>query len=134
MALAGKALLLKAAASATPTDAVDGVRTAAFNRPRDIVDITTFGTSAAVDFRSKLAGLADGTIDLGGVYLPADTGQAHFKTLFNSGANLYLRMLYDGTTGDEIVTLVENFNIDADVAREVQFSTSCSRNGAVTPF
>lgn len=134
MALAGKALLLRAGTSATPTDAVDGVRTCTFNRPRDIIDITVFGPSAAVDYRKKLAGLQDGTIDMSGVYLPADTGQAHLETQFGNGGALFLRMLYDGTSGDEVETLVESFNIDGDVTREVQFSTSLSRNGAVTAF
>lgn len=132
MALAGKALLLKAGTSVTPTDAVDGVRTCVFNRGRDLIDITTFATSGSTDYRSKLAGLQDGTIDMGGTYLPSDTGQQHFETLFGTGAACYLQMLYDGTNGDEVVTIVENFNIDGDVTRDVQFSTSLSRNGTIT--
>jgi predicted secreted protein len=131
MALASKALRLFADTTSTAADAVDGVRTCVFNRGRDLIDITTFGTAGAVESRKRLAALQDGTIDISGTHLLSDTGLNHVRTGFNDGTDIYWRMLYDGTNGDEVQAIVENYNLDADVTRDINFSSSMSRNGTL---
>lgn len=132
MAVASKLLRLFAATSATATDVVAGVRTCTFNRSRDIVDITTFGTSGPAEARLKLAGLQDGTIDIAGTHLATtSTGIDHVKTGFENGTNIFWRMLYDGTNGQEVEVLPENYNIDVDPSRDINFSASMSRNGTL---
>lgn len=112
MASANTSLVLKCAATATPTVDFDGIKKATITLDRQEHDVTDFADST---FRKRILGLKDFPISLSGDAEFSDTSFALMRTSYGSGATVYVRILPDGTNGFEVGCLVKSMSFDNDV-------------------
>jgi predicted secreted protein len=107
-------------------DEVAGITQLAFNPTRDMLDSTAFADSGV--FRSKVPGLADGTIQMSGNFEPANAPQILVRTQFLNGGDLWALIKFDGTNGFKVKTKVSDFTVDASVDGLATFSATLAFN------
>lgn len=97
--------------------AIHGVKDSTYRHLCDMLDITHFGDT----HRGRKGGLLDTALPLSGSYDPADTtGQA----LLVPGNDVYIQVLYDGTSGSKIQMICENFEQGGSVDALQTFTSS----------
>lgn len=86
------------------------------------LDVTVFGSN----FKSFIAGLVNGTINISGFYVPGDTnGQAAMMTALLAGNTISdCKFLTDGTNGFSADAIVTNYTVDATPSGTVNFSAT----------
>jgi predicted secreted protein len=104
---------------------ISGVDDATYNRMAEILEVTEFGD----EYRSRIAGLKDTSVDLSGSYDPDDTdGQLELEP----GDDVWVALFPKGTSedGKQIKMIVENFEQSASVDGRQEFSSTLQGNGA----
>ena len=119
----------------TPVDISTDVTSVTFASPKGVVDVTTFGDN----YRDYLAGVADATIELEGIYDPASGKAGSILAVLSAGsATQSASWEYhpQGTAsgkpklnGECIVT---SFSVPAPLDEAVTFSASLQNTGTVT--
>lgn len=131
MSLPGYDVSIFVGASAAPSDEVTGINNFSLGDGRNMIDVTTFAGNAGA--MQRLAGLKDPSLTLSG-FFNSDTEQALLRSSHNSGADVYVRIAFDGTTPPhwECAFKVEtvDYGSSVDGAVEVTYSLAC--NGAPT--
>jgi predicted secreted protein len=133
MPYAGHGVQVRVAASDISGDVVGGSTSIDWNEVRELLETTAFGDSNRL---RDVAGLADLTVSLSGDFEPSDTGQALLKSSRASGADVFLRFLYDGSSGYKCAFKVASFNISASFDGKLEYSCDLEANGSagtVTP-
>ncbi len=95
------------ALTATPATALKGINSMSLTQDRTVIDVTDF---ANVD-KVKILGLKSGTITLSGFKDAGDAGQAILDAALISGADVFVRLLFDAVAGFEIVCKVAGTDI-----------------------
>ena len=128
MTLAGHPLVVKGGASANPATEIDGVNTLSYGPSATM--LTTVDFKDTTEHMTRMRGLKDGAISFGGDYEPADTATIALKAAHAAGTAFHVQILWDGTNGDEVQTIVESFSIESDTEGKVTFSASMLFNAA----
>ena len=99
--------VIKVDLTTVPTTLLKGVNTVSFGQERTSLDVTDF----TLDDKKFILGLKSGTSTLSGFKDAADAGQAILDAAYLSGADVFVRFLFDGTAGFEVVVKVSNIDI-----------------------
>ncbi|GEL75209.1 hypothetical protein [Myxococcus virescens] len=130
MALAG--YLARVAITATnvaPTtaDLVNPTMSTGMNRTAAELDNSYLGNA----YTSFILGKRGAEVPLEGDYDAADVAQARVIAAFESGASIWVHVLFDGTTGQRVEARCSGYNIGADQGGKVTFSATIKSVGAV---
>lgn len=115
---------------------IDGLTSWSMQKMRDVLNVTSFKDASA--HQIKIAGIKDGSFDIGGnvVFavstLTLDVGIKNIAQRARDGGTLTLRAKVDGSGGTykSVACLVKEFGIKADVNGSVEWSASLQMNGA----
>lgn len=121
---AGKDAVLKAGASATPTDEVGGIESFSFSRSATHHDNTDFSDG---DFEKVVQGVKDVAGEVSGYYDEGD-GQQAIRNSIDTDADLHVQALPDGTNGREYQMNTASYSISIDQDGRVDFSASLVLN------
>lgn len=131
MALAGKNIVVSVstAVSGTYTTVVQ-LKSASMEHEGTSIDISDFSTSV----RQRVLGLIGNTYSLTGFYSSTDTnGQTAIRTAWSNGSTgLWVKILWDGSTGFKQQVIANGMSINGDVDGPVEVSYSLEGTGAVT--
>lgn len=95
------------------------------------LDDSEFG----VDWVQRLQGLKDAKISLSGSYRPDDTtGQVLLRSTLLTDADLWARVLPDGTNGFQLQVRVSKFSVEPTVDGIIGVSIELECTGAVTVY
>ena len=109
---------------------VDGINDASFDPVREVLETTDFKDTTGA--RTRMLGLFDTGIEVSGDYESADTGQALIRSSFTSGATIYAKFLWNGSTGHKVACVVSAWSIKAGVDGKVEFSVTLQGTGAIS--
>lgn len=110
-------------------DELDGINDSSVSREITELETTDFKDAG---YKTRIAGLKDGTIKLSGDYEVADAPQGVIRTAFEAGNTLYLTNLRDGTNGFRYPVLCTSIEESAGVDGKVQCTFNFKLNGAPT--
>ncbi len=125
-----KVYVKASAASVISGDELDGINDFSASSSKTILDITDFKDTSGA--KAKLAGLEDGSFSISGDFEAADAPQMLVRSSFDSGAAIWLTILFDGTAGYKYACLVENYEVKGGVDGKLEWSASLTMNGAKT--
>ena len=117
---------------------VDGIKSFKSSITREMLETTDFKDTSGA--RTRLAGLRDGSIELGGMLEEADTnGQNVLRTAFDNGTDLYVRVSFNpsatsGQKGYKVKCLVESHEYSSEVDGLNEWSSSLQFNGAPVAY
>ena len=105
--------VIKVGLTAPPaTTVLKGINTVSFGQERTVLNVTDF----TLDDMRKILGLKSGTVTLSGFKDKADAGQVILDAAHTSGADVYVRLEFGGTTnGFEITTKVAGIDIAPEI-------------------
>lgn len=129
MALAGNAVKINASTADDGANEIDGITSVDFGPAQDLLETTDFADSTGA--RTRIQGLKDLDVSLSGQYEASDTGQALLRTVWASGATVYMRFLWDGTNGLKSTFKVESYKINASFDGVVEFSCALKAVSAI---
>lgn len=124
-------------AAAVSGDEIDGLNDAAYNELAELLETTDFKGASASGWKTRLAGLQDGTINLSGDYESADAPQTLLRTSKRSGADCYITIHFNptasaGSKGFQVPCIIESYEVKSATGSKVEISISAVFNGAVT--
>lgn len=103
--------VLKVALTTVPVTLLLGQNNVSFTQERTTLDVTDL----TLDDKKFILGLKSGTVTLSGYKDAVDAGQAILDAAHTSGADVFLRILVDGTTGFEVVAKVAGIDINTPI-------------------
>jgi predicted secreted protein len=123
------------AAAAVSGDEVDGLNNVSYSPSVDLLDITDFKDTTG--FKTKLAGLKDGSVSVSGDFEASDAPQLLIASSWSSGASIWATIHFNpsgsaSSKGFNVECKVESFEITAGVDGKVEYSASLSFTGAPT--
>jgi len=92
------------------------------------LDVTSFGDG---QWKRRIQGLKEIMIKLDGQWDTA-TAQVDIRDAFDSGDDVYVKVLFDGTNGYKVACMVTDYEAAAAVDGLVTFTASLASNGAPT--
>lgn len=116
--------------SVSGSDEIDGINSVSVSQELTELETTDFKDTSS--FKTRIAGLKDGSIEISGDFEPADAPQNLVRSSFLSGATIYITYLRDGTNGARFPALVTSIKEDGAVDGKAQFSATLKLNGAPT--
>jgi hypothetical protein len=128
--LAGYGTIIKGSATNSAYAAFTDENKVSFAPKRNMLDKTFFSQGDAA--KHKFAGLADGQIQVEGLYDSGDTSQALLMTQFNNGGDFWFQALWNGVNGHQVQGIVSDFKIDSSVPDAVKFTATIEFNGIPT--
>ena len=130
MVLAAHPLVLSVATSVGGSYAeIDGINSVSFGPNRTMLETTDFKDTSAA--KTRMSGLKDGVSRLGGDYESTDTtGQNVLRTAEDDGTSVFVKFLWDGSTGHRVECKVESYEISGEVDGKVQVTYNLTFTGA----
>lgn len=129
MALAAHAMVISCSTDDITYNEVDGLNDFSFGPNRTMLETTDFKDTSGA--KTRMSGLKDGSISMSGDYESGDTnGQNIIRTGFDNGTTVYIRVLWNGTTGHKVAAIVESHEIKGSVDDKVTWTASIQFNGA----
>lgn len=116
--------------SVSGSDEVDGINSV--NVSREVTELETTDFKDTSGYKTRIAGLKDGSIEVAGDFEAADSPQNLIRSSFESGADIWLTYLRDGTNGYKYQCFVASYKEEAAVDGKATFSASFKLQAAPT--
>src|SRR5689334_22869968 len=95
----GKLAVTSTATTAISSDYIAGAKNVQFKRGRQLLDVTSFKNVGSQGERQQLAALKDIDLSFDCDFEPGDTPTGLILSAYDSGGDVYMHVLYNGTNG-----------------------------------
>lgn len=131
MALAGHVATITVASTDTTGSAVTGINSIEYSPSIEHLETTDFSDTTGA--KKRITGLKDGTLSMSGDY-ETGTGPDLVRSSFESGADIWVRIAPNGTTGFKVPCKVKDWKLSLSVEGKAEVSFSLVFNGATGTF